>query len=744
MLKRPKLKNHYRAFVAKDRTLLLLDERQDVVVEGEIFTKLAPLLDGTRQLGDLLRDLSSFHMNPILLALDRLEKLGVLADAESPPPAPWLERISKHEGGLARVKVVVHFVGDLPRDRILEGLQKSGLEVVSESEPNAIQLVFADDYLRRELKAINVEMLGLGASWMLVKPLGNEIWLGPVFRPGITGCWDCVAQRLRTNRQVQTFLGNDSGSLVTSKVWSPQTLGLATSSVAIELFRLAADPASSPLVGTVVSIDLNARATKRHALVKRQQCPACGDASLVHRLFSSRPELKSTRKRFRKDGGHRTMTPDQTYERLKHHVSPILGVVTELRPSFGPKIPLVPSYVAGHNFALGYHSFTLLKDSLRGMSGGKGASQMQAMVSGLCEAIERYSANYQGDEPVKRGRYADLAHEAIRPNDCMGFSESQLENRHIPHPVAPTSRCVIIPHRFDETLELDWSPAHSLTNGHTRYLPASFCYYGHPDFRRTMAIFADSNGSASGNTLEEAFLQGFMELVERDAVALWFYNKAQRRGVDLDSFKLPYVDAIREFYRTIKRDLWVIDITSDLPIPVYACVSPRLDGEIEDIILGFGAHFDPKIALLRAITEVNQFLPHLLPRNPDGSTRYLFRDDLAIHWWKTAKVAEQRYVAPDERRPFVRFSDVVDLSSDDLIDDAQTCIRLCQEKDMEVILMDQSRPDIGLSVAKVVVPQMCHFWRRLGKQRLFDVPVREGWIDTKLDEATCNPYTIFF
>lgn len=32
---------------------------------------------------------------------------------------------------------------------------------------------------------------------------------------------------------------------------------------------------------------------------------------------------------------------------------------------------------------------------------------------------------------------------------------------------------------------------------------------------------ADSNGNAAGNTLEEAILQSFMELVERDSVALW-------------------------------------------------------------------------------------------------------------------------------------------------------------------------------------------------------------------------------
>ena len=82
-----------------------------------------------------------------------------------------------------------------------------------------------------------------------------------------------------------------------------------------------------------------------------------------------------------------------------------------------------------------------------------------------------------------------------------------------------------------------------------------------------------------------------------------------------------YLQAIREHYKSLQRDLWVLDITSDLGISVFACVSRRIDRPVEDILLGFGAHFDPKIAILRAITEVNQFLPAIRLTNPDGSTR---------------------------------------------------------------------------------------------------------------------------
>jgi ribosomal protein S12 methylthiotransferase accessory factor len=194
----------------------------------------------------------------------------------------------------------------------------------------------------------------------------------------------------------------------------------------------------------------------------------------------------------------------------------------------------------------------------------------------------------------------------------------------------------------------------------------------------------------------------------------------------------------------LQRDLWVLDITSDLPIATFACVSRRTDRPVEDLLVGFGAHFDPKIALLRAVTEVNQFLPAVTSTNPDGSTRYLFGDALARHWWTTATLQDNDYLVPERQQPPARLTDFVDPSSDDLLTDVHTCIDLCRQHHLDLLVLDQTRPDIGLSVVKVVVPQLCHFWRRLGKPRLYEVPVTMGWLARPWRAEQLNPYTIFF
>ena len=119
---------------------------------------------------------------------------------------------------------------------------------------------------------------------------------------------------------------------------------------------------------------------------------------------------------------------------------------------------------------------------------------------------------------------------------------------------------------------------------------------------------ADSNGCAAGNTREEAIVQGFLELVERDAYAIWWYNRTRQAEVDLSQFDDSYVRDLKTQLADAGRKLWVLDITSDLGIPTYVAIVHWMQNGQENIEFGSGAHFDPRIALLRSLTELNQFL----------------------------------------------------------------------------------------------------------------------------------------
>ena len=96
-------------------------------------------------------------------------------------------------------------------------------------------------------------------------------------------------------------------------------------------------------------------------------------------------------------------------------------------------------------------SILFLRDTLRGQSGGKGMTDIQARTSALCEALERYSGVWWRDEYVVTDSYNHLKPAAIHLNECMAFSEKQYANREKWNET--TAKYHVVPQPFDEDLE---------------------------------------------------------------------------------------------------------------------------------------------------------------------------------------------------------------------------------------------------------------------------------------------------
>lgn len=386
----------------------------------------------------------------------------------------------------------------------------------------------------------------------------------------------------------------------------------------------------------------------------------------------------------------------------------------------------------------------MLRRNLRGQSGGKGRTDIQARVSGMCEAIERYSGVWRAARPARKAAYNSLdPATAVHPNDVLLYSKAQYDMR---HEWNEKDACLLhaIPDPFEQDRPIAWTSVWSLSNQRERLVPAGYCWFGHPDLREHFYCFSDGNGNASGNTLEEAILQGFCELCERDSVALWWYNRLRHPRFDLDSLRDPYVDMLREFYDGMNRDIWVLDLTTDLGVPTFAALSRRLDHPVEDVLMGFGAHLDPRMAVSRALTELNQFLPAIINRLPDGGTDYWEDDQATLDWWRHATIAKEPWLLPDPGMPARTLASHRPVAGTDLAGLVAACVDRAGAAGLEVLALDQSRPDIELKVAKVIVPGLRHFWRRLGPGRLYEVPVTLGWLPAPVPEAELNPLSVFF
>ncbi len=674
-------------------------------------------------------------------ALTNLESQGYLSEvADIPNQVAAFWSLQGVDPGVAVSKLqdttvsVVAF-GAVKIKPLISALESLNIRVGDEAD---FTVVVTDDYLQPGLDEFNCQALRNQKPWMLVKPVGTTLWIGPIFVPGQTSCWQCLAQRLRGNREVETAVGQQQGiadPFPTSRSMLPTHLQIGLNLAAAEVAKWIAQGKHEQLDGKVLTLDLISLSMQHHVLVKRPQCPACGEKA-ASEYYKSKPiNLESQKKLFTADGGHRCFTPEQTLKKYEHHISPITGVVSAL-PKKETESDLIHVYTAVHPFGK-QDSLAGLRRSIRNKSAGKGKTDQQSKVSGLCEAIERYSGVFTGDEIRIKGIYAQLESAAIHPNTCMLFSANQYQSRQAWNPEHGSFAWV--PEPFDEEKEIEWTPVWSLTHQQFKYLPTAYCYYKYPLPDDHRFCHGDSNGNAAGNTLEEAILQGFMELVERDCVALWWYNRIKRPAVDLNSFDEPYLLALKDYYQTQHRDFWVLDITSDFNIPCLAAISRRKDGETEEILLGFGTHFDAKVAILRAVTEMNQSLGIDLdngktkPDNPDWQS-----------WLKEATLENQPYLVGDRNAPLKVYSDYQQICHDDLRQDVLTCVEIAAQHGMETLVLDQTRPDIGLNMVKVIVPGMRHFWNRFAPGRLYEVPVKMGWLPAPLTEEQLNPIPMFF
>jgi len=755
MLTRPELKSCCRVEILDDRHVILLAERDRHLLTGGTFVFLVPRLDGSRTVEEIVAagvGQGQVSAPEAYYCLDRLEALGCIREGQVALPRPiaafWdsLGADTARAGERARqARVALVGLAGIATGPLAAALAALEVEVVTEKDAADLAVVLVDDYLRPELAEINRRRLRDKRPWLLGRPLGSILWMGPLLHPGKTGCWECLERRLRSNRAVESYLQQRQGASqppLGAAVALPSAELAAAGLLATELAKWIVQAPGFGLEGTLVTLDLATLETERHPLVRRPQCRACGDGEAWAAREPRPVRLTSRRLEHTTDGGHRAVPPEETLRRFGHQVSSLLGVVRELRPAPGVDSGIVPVYWAGHNAAMNDDALYLLRRNFRSASGGKGKTDAQARASALCEAIERCSGVFQGDEIRIRGSLRSLGPSAIHPNACMNFSAAQYAGRQAWN-AAAGKEMRKVPRPFDEEAEIEWSPLWSLTEQRFKYLPAAFCYFAYPLDGEERFCWSNSNGNAAGNSLEEAILQGFLELVERDSVGIWWFNRLVRPGVDLDSFDEPYFDRLRSYYRSLGRELWVLDVTGDLGIPVFAAMTRRIDTAAEDITFGFGAHLDAKLGILRAVTEANQSLPIVLPRHADPTAPFATDDEDALAWLRTSRMENRPYLAPAPGAPRCA-SDYASPPLDDLEQEVLRCVDIAADHGLETLVLDQTRPDIGLPVVKVVVPGLRHFWARFGPGRLYDVPVELGWLPAPLDERDFNPMPVFF
>jgi ribosomal protein S12 methylthiotransferase accessory factor len=564
-------------------------------------------------------------------------------------------------------------------ENLREALHAFGIQ----EAPGGFRVVVAGDYLDGRIAEANPS----GTPWTIFKPVGRQLLFGPVFVPGRTACWECLAHRQRQNRWLETALGLDPQLSSPSRSALPVTVALAGTWMATAVAQWLV-LGTSVLEDFVISLDTRDFQIRRHKVTRRPQCPHCGPSDFAAAL-------------------------------LEDHVSRISGVVSDPQPWRAAAAAPVIVCRAKASPPLAALSGTVIARPETCV--GKGRTWEQAKSSCVAESLERYCSCRHGDEPLRRAAIAELNGEAEHPHGLLLYSDTQYRNR------ATWNQQHGDPHRipepFDPNLPIEWAAAWSLTHRRRRYLPAAWCYLRH----EAPFCLADSNGCAAGRGIEEATLAGFLELVERDAAAIWWYNRVRRPGVRLETFDEPFFLQVRRDLARRGRTLEVLDLTSDAGLPVFAALSwNELGGEVA---FGLGCHLVAREGITRAICELWQVLTWFDSREVTAEVQ---------RWIETVTIEDQPHLAPFDA-PTRSAVDYPRIVTGDAGEDLDFAVNRARALGWEMLVLDVTRADIGVAVVRVTVPGLRHFWPRFAPGRLYDVPVQLGWLAQPLNEADLNP-----
>lgn len=374
-----------------------------------------------------------------------------------------------------------------------------------------------------------------------------------------------------------------------------------------------------------------------------------------------------------------------------------------------------------------------------GVSGGRGLTSENSFIGALGEAAECMSVWSRGqtDPLVVHPSSASVKDDIPAPGHFLNLSDQQID-------LLQARNVLFDPSGFTGT-----SSSHKLQNfdfsnritqfqdkntNACHFIP-SFCSlvgeeksFGIPSER-----LVSTNGSAVAETFAVASDKAMFELIERDAVAIWWYNRIARQKLPRSVIEEACGSDLHMWLYSRVRHFHVLDLRSDLGIPVAGALSYEQDGSM--IADGYAAGRTWPEAVLSAVLEMLQaeislsFMEQkaerdLMAGEADEPTGFLAET-------KAMNLFADRFMSGHAESGAIRNYDI-EVSVDDALD-------ILTGNNIQVLVADVTREEIGIPAARAISPQLRDWQPRFGPGRLYSVPVKMGWLEEENTEETLNP-----
>lgn len=385
---------------------------------------------------------------------------------------------------------------------------------------------------------------------------------------------------------------------------------------------------------------------------------------------------------------------------------------------------------------------TELGGGIRTAGSGRGRDLRTADALAVMEALERTGSIPSADLPVLHATVSAVGADAVPLGDFGRYTERQLRASDTLRPI-------------DATTPLDWVAARDAFAGTLRLVPAEFGFpwyrYRDPDSGASYCHFAEStSGTSLGSSFEEATVHGLLELIERDAVLVAWHAAAALDRIVPDSLADEEVELLRHVIARNGYDVYLLDATSDLGIPVVVAVARNLGGD-PAAFLTAGSSYDIADAARSALWELSQQVT--CPASIDPvARRALIADPWQVltirhHWMRyTAPSAAPRLlrligrkeIAAPDTRGYENRSTAMDLAEAT----ARLKAALTAAGLHTVLAVDQStlvQQAVGLSTVRTIVPGMASLSFGQAHQRFLGIS-RLGVAATHPDTLDPHPF----
>jgi ribosomal protein S12 methylthiotransferase accessory factor len=376
------------------------------------------------------------------------------------------------------------------------------------------------------------------------------------------------------------------------------------------------------------------------------------------------------------DGMHRAAAPLETMERIRPYF-PQAGLtrLANITHFDRHQIPVT--------LAVRPNSRSIVTSS------GKALTLEASLVSAAMESLELYCAEI-ASPPSFLARYTDLDPATAIPAPRLPIRSGGIFSQQVPQ---------------------RWCHAWDLL-GQTRVVAPYDSVT--MDFRCglhdlvTTPFRMDSNGVASGNHLLEAICSGLFEVVERDATSC-HQNASEQLGglpprVGLDTVEHPRALEAVERFAKAGLEVFLFDTTVDTGIPVYTAY--WREPESGAVWAGQGAHLDPGVAMVRALTEAAQQNTVCIA----GA-----RDDLYGAFYDTIYFSDSRRALEALRAHPVTVDagERPSLATGTFEGDLAVALDLLQKAGLDQVLVwDLTPPGWEVAIVRVLVPGLEGYFRR--------------------------------